>query len=62
MDVAVAKELLANTIEASRILGVNEDKIPVWENMLAKMPDYMVEEESGIIKEWLTPKLTNEEL
>ena len=39
MDVAVAKELLANTIEASRELGRNEKKIPLWEEMLTKMPD-----------------------
>jgi len=61
MDVAVAKELLTNTIEASKILGLNEDKIYVWENMLAKMPEYAVDEETGIIKEWLTPALTNDD-
>jgi alpha-L-fucosidase 2 len=55
-DVAAAKELLANTISASRQLGVNADKIPVWERMLAKMPEYLVSKE-GAIKEWLTPRL-----
>lgn len=60
MDVAVAKEVLHNLIEGSRIAGVNEDKIPVWENMLAKMPPYMLNED-GIIKEWLTPKLGNQD-
>ena len=58
MDIAVAKEVLNNLIEGSRILGVNEDKIPAWESMLAKMPPYMLNED-GIIKEWLTPKLGN---
>lgn len=58
MDVAVAKELLHNVIAASRELGRNQDKIPVWERLLAKMPEYMIDE-NGIIKEWLTPKLTN---
>jgi len=58
MDVAVAKELLRNTIAASRELGRNQDKIPRWQQMLAQMPDYMVDE-NGIIKEWLTPKLEN---
>jgi hypothetical protein len=58
MDVAAAKELLENTITASRKLGKNADKIPVWEKMLAKMPDYATAE-NGIIKEWLTPKLGN---
>ena len=58
MDVAAAKELLGGVIVASRKLGRNADKIPVWERMLTKMPDYSVEE-NGIIKEWLTPKLGN---
>jgi len=58
MDVAVAKELLHNTIAASRELGRNGDKIPLWEQMLAKMPEYMIDE-NGIIKEWLTPRLEN---
>lgn len=58
MDVAAAKELLGAVIVASRKLGRNADKIPVWERMLTKMPDYSVEE-NGIIKEWLTPKLGN---
>lgn len=58
MAVAVAKELLTNLIAASRKLGTNEEKIPVWEEMLEKMPDYMIDE-NGIIKEWLTPRLEN---
>ncbi|MBP7569745.1 MAG: glycoside hydrolase N-terminal domain-containing protein [Acidobacteria bacterium] len=55
MDVAAAKELLENTIAASRALGVNAAKIPVWEKMLARMPEYAVNED-GAIKEWLSPK------
>ncbi len=58
MDVAVAKELLRNTIAASRELGRNRDRIPLWEQMLAKMPEYMIDD-NGIIKEWLTPRLEN---
>ena len=58
MDVAVAKELLRNTIAASRELGRNGERIPGWEAMLAKMPDYQIDE-NGIIKEWLTPRLEN---
>ncbi len=58
MDVAVAKELLRNTIAASRELGRNPDKIPRWQAMLDKMPDYLADDR-GIIKEWLTPKLAN---
>jgi hypothetical protein len=58
MDIAAAKELLRNTISASRELGVNKDKTELWQGMIEKMPDYMINEE-GIIKEWLTPKLEN---
>jgi alpha-L-fucosidase 2 len=58
MDVAAAKELLRNTITASRALGVNRDKIPVWERMLTKMPDYLINED-GAVREWLTPKLAD---
>jgi hypothetical protein len=58
MDVAVAKELLSNLISASRELNRNQDKIPVWQAMLDKMPEYMIDD-NGIIKEWLTPRLEN---
>jgi len=58
MDVAAAKELLGNTIAASRELNVNKDKIPVWVKMLAKMPEYMINED-GAVQEWLTPKLAD---
>ena len=56
MDVDAAKELLRNVISASQKLGVNQEKIPIWQTMLKKMPDYMISAE-GAIKEWLTPKL-----
>lgn len=56
MAVDAAKELLRNVISASRKLGVNQEKIPLWQTMLKKMPDYMISAE-GAIKEWLTPKL-----
>jgi hypothetical protein len=59
MSVAAAKELLRNTIDASNELGVNQQKIPLWREMLEKMPEYMVDE-NGVIKEWLTDKLKNQ--
>ena len=58
MDIAAVKELLRNLVSASRQLGRNADRIPVWEGMLAKLPAYAVAE-NGIIKEWLTPELGN---
>ncbi|MCO5296806.1 MAG: glycoside hydrolase N-terminal domain-containing protein [Fimbriimonadaceae bacterium] len=56
MDVAAAKELLTNLIAASRELGVNQERIPVWQKMLSRMPEYQISKE-GYVKEWLTPKL-----
>ena len=60
MDIAVAKETLHNLIHASRTVGINAEKIPKWEGMLKKMPPYMLNED-GIIKEWLTPRLGNQD-
>jgi hypothetical protein len=59
MSVAAARELLRNTIAASQELGVNQEKIPLWRAMLAKMPEYMIDD-NGVIKEWLTPRLENQ--
>ncbi len=59
MDVAAAKELLNNLIAGSRILGVNSEKISLWQDMLKKMPDYLISEE-GVVKEWITPKLADQ--
>jgi len=56
MSVAASKELLNNLIAGSRTLGVNEGKISVWQGMLAKMPEYLINED-GAVKEWLTPLL-----
>lgn len=58
MDMAAAKELIENTITASQIVGLNSEKIDLWKSMLKKMPGYMINEQ-GMIKEWLTPKLEN---
>lgn len=58
MDVAVAKELFANLITVSKQLGTNTDQIAKWQDMLSKMPDYSIDE-NGMIKEWLTPRLAN---
>ncbi len=58
MDVAAAKELLHNLIAASRELGVNATRVPVWQKMLARMPDYLINED-GAVKEWLTPTLAD---
>jgi len=59
MDVAAAKELLLSTIAASKELGVNQEKIPHWTEMLQKMPPYLISE-GGYVKEWLTPRLEDQ--
>ena len=59
-EVAMARELFVNLISASRELDVNRDKITIWQEMLFKMPDYMIDEH-GFVKEWLTPRLENNE-
>lgn len=56
MAVAAAKELLRNLIEASQEFQINQDKIPEWRDMLAKMPEYMINQD-GAVKEWLAPEL-----
>ena len=57
MEVMGANGLFRAIIEASRILGVNEEKIPVWQSMLAKMPVYLSRIENGEIREWLWGRL-----
>jgi hypothetical protein len=56
MSVAATKELLENLIAASRELGANQKKIPLWQSMIEKMPEYLINED-GAVKEWLTPEL-----
>ncbi len=56
MDVAVAKQLLRNCINAGKILNENNAEIMKWEDMLAKMPAYEVDE-NGSFREWLWPGL-----
>ncbi|MEO2203509.1 glycoside hydrolase N-terminal domain-containing protein [Paenibacillus pabuli] len=54
MDIAIIKELLHHTIEASRMVDAYTSKIPEWEAMLQRLPAYMLNEE-GAVKEWLHP-------
>jgi alpha-L-fucosidase 2 len=56
MDVMVAKQLLRNCIKAGKVLDENKEQIEKWEAMLAKMPDYQVNED-GVLREWLWPGL-----
>jgi len=50
-DIAVAKEVLKNLIEAHVELGICDPEVEKWKVMLAKLPPYLINEE-GAIKEW----------
>ncbi len=54
MDVAITKQLLRNCIKAAKQLGIDADKISLWNKILAKMPEYQISE-TGTFKEWLWP-------
>ncbi len=54
MDIAVIKEVLTNLINGSEICGIFSEEVPVWEEMLSKMPEYEINED-GAIKEWIHP-------
>jgi len=56
MDIGVARELLNNCIMAADILDIEDEKVKLWRTMLAKMPDYLINEK-GAVKEWSTPLL-----
>lgn len=53
MDIGVARELLNNCIKAATILDTEDEKVELWRSMLAKMPDYLINEK-GAVKEWST--------
>ena len=56
MDIAVCREVLANLIQASEILGTDADSVPKWKAMLEKLPPYLLEPD-GTMKEWAWPTL-----
>jgi hypothetical protein len=56
MDIAVARELLANCIAACQQLKTDPERVSRWKTMLAKMPDYQINAD-GAVKEWSTPLL-----
>jgi hypothetical protein len=58
MDIALVKELLTNLIAACQELGVEEDGVRRWKKMLAKMPDYRINED-GTVAEWTTDRLVD---
>ena len=56
MDISVCREVLGNLIEACELLGIEADRIPKWQAMLAKLPPHLLEPD-GTMKEWSWPTL-----
>lgn len=56
MDVAVAREVLTHLCDACERLGIEEEGRARWQRILAKLPDYQINED-GAIREWLHPDL-----
>jgi len=59
MDVAVAKEVLTNLSAACEELGIEEEGVRRWREMLKKMPDYEVNED-GAMREWVRTDLADQ--
>ena len=56
MDVAVCREVLGNLCGACELLGIERAGVRRWRGILAKLPEYAVNED-GALKEWLRPEL-----
>ena len=52
MDVAIAKEVYTNLINACKLLEIEEENVAKWEKELAMLPEYKTNED-GALKEWL---------
>ena len=55
MDIAACKELFANMISASEILGIGDDMVPKYRELIEKLPPYLANED-GALKEWSSPR------
>jgi len=55
MDVAICREVLNNLCQACEVLGVEQDGMVRWRAMLARLPEYDVNED-GALCEWLHPR------
>lgn len=56
MDIMVCQEVFTHLIEGAKILGTDAENIPKWEQILDKMPNYLLDED-GALKEWAWPTL-----
>lgn len=60
MDIGVTRQLLNNCIAAAKTLKTDTDKVRLWKQILADLPDYQINEK-GAVKEWATPLLADNE-
>lgn len=56
MDIAIAREILANLCAACRYLGIADPDLPRWQGMLERLPAYEINAD-GALREWLHPGL-----
>lgn len=54
MEIMAVKQLLRNVIAASQKVGINQEKLDTWKQMLANMPAYEVNKQ-GELREWIWP-------
>lgn len=52
MDVAIAREVYTNLLNAVKILDIEKENVLRWEKELSLLPDYAINED-GAIKEWI---------
>ncbi|MDF7799957.1 glycoside hydrolase N-terminal domain-containing protein [Pontiellaceae bacterium B1224] len=55
---AVAKENFSNLVDACERLGLEQEGVARWNQQLADMPNYQVNED-GAIREWMHPDFTD---
>lgn len=53
-EIAICRRVLTSLVAACRELGIEAEAIPRWEAMLAKLPDYRINED-GALAEWSYP-------
>jgi len=58
MDIATCRELLSNLCNACELLGIEQDGVSRWRNMLSKLPEYEINED-GALREWLYPRFND---
>ena len=56
MDFAVLKEVLTDIIQGSKKANMNKEDIPKWEDMLTRVPAYIINND-GLIKEYLETRI-----